>query len=94
MSILKKLFGGGAGKAGADAIVSEIEHKGFRIQAAPKKEGGQFRVAAIITKEIDGEDKEHRLIRADMCSTAEDAADIAIRKSKQFIDERGDRVFD
>lgn len=92
MSILKKLFGGASG--GGEAVVSETEYKGYRIQTAPKKEGGQFRVAAIITRQVDGEEKEHRLIRADMCTTADDAAEIALRKSKQFIDERGDRVFD
>ena len=57
------------------------------------EEGGQYRVCAIIRKEVDGEMREHKLIRADICSTAQEAADISIRKAKQMIDERRGNIF-
>lgn len=95
MSFLKKLFGGKDGDAGkADKPAAETVYNGYAIAATPIAEGGQFRVAANITMEVDGEMREHRLIRADTCSSADEAAEIALRKSKQMIDERGTRIFD
>ena len=58
----------------------------------PISEGGQFRVHALITKEMDGEMREHKLIRADMCASQQEAADLAIFKSKQMIDQLGDGI--
>lgn len=90
MSFLKKLFGGG----GENTIkVEPIEHKGYLIVAAPMHEGGQFRVCGTITKDIDGELKEHTLIRADTLPSLEAASEMTIRKAKQVIDEQGDRLF-
>jgi len=97
MSFFKKLFGGkekgGFTSGGGGAPVAEATHEGFQIATMPMEEGRQFRVSALITKEVDGTMKEHRLIRADMCSTADEASDIAMRKARQVIDERGEGVF-
>ena len=90
MSFLKKLFGGGGG---AEAEESEaVDYKGFQIKTAPISEGGQYRVCAVITKEADGKLLSHRLIRADVCGSVQEAADISLRKAKQMIDEQGDRL--
>ena len=95
MSFLKKLFGGGGGDGQTSSdVVAEASHKGFDIVTTPISEGGQFRVCAIIRKEIGGEVKEHRLIRADVCGSAQEASDIALRKCAQVIDERGERIFE
>lgn len=95
MSFLKKLFGGGNGATPGSGAkpYAEIDYEGFKILATPMEEAGQFRVCALIRKESDGEVKEHKLIRADICSTKEEASDIAIRKARQMIDERGEGVF-
>lgn len=92
MSFLKKLFGGGDKASEPAKPVEEIEYKGFQIASTPMDEGGQFRVCALISKEVDGEMKTHKLIRADMCSSAEEASTIALRKSQQMIDEQGTRI--
>ncbi len=95
MSFLKKLFGGGGGSGepgGGAKPVAEVTHDGFQIATTPIEEGGQFRVAAMISKEVGGEVKSHRLIRADMCGSAEEASDIALRKAKMMIDEQGERI--
>ena len=94
MSILKKLFGVGGPKAAPEPKVAATEtYEGFAIAATPIPEGGQYRLAATITKEVGGETKEHRLIRADVYTSVEDAATYAIRKARQLIDERGEGLF-
>ena len=90
MSFLKKLFGGGGA---APAPVEPVEHEGYLIRPAPIAEGGQYRVCATITKEVDGETKEHRLIRADTLPSVEEATSVALRKAKQVIAEQGDSIF-
>lgn len=93
MSFLKKLFGGSGGSSsGVTKPVEETEYKGFQIATTPIDEGGQFRVCAMISKDVDGEVKTHRLIRADMCSSADEASTIAFRKAQQMIDEQGERI--
>ncbi len=95
MSFLKKLFGGGdAGSGGGDAAAAKtLEYKGFMIEARPYKEGGQYQLAGVITKEVDGVRKEHKYVRADRFAGLDEAADIALAKGRQIIDERGDGVF-
>lgn len=89
MSFLKKLFGGGSASSEA---ASEM-HEGYIITPKPMGEGGQFRLCAEIRKEVDGEMKTHRLIRADMFASADQASQAAISKAKQVIAEQGDRMF-
>jgi hypothetical protein len=96
MSFLKKLFGGGSANAEEEAqpvAGKEIEHKGFTIRATPFKAEGQFQCCGVVVKEIDGVVKEHRFIRADRFVSVDDAADIALRKGQQLVDEQGERIF-
>lgn len=92
MSFFKKLFGGG-GAAKSDAPVKTTTHNGYIIEARPYKEGGQFQLAGVISKEIDGVRKEHRFVRADRFTSIDEAADIALVKGKQIIDEQGAQIF-
>ncbi|MBF9051469.1 hypothetical protein GTA62_17450 [Roseobacter sp. HKCCD9010] len=88
MSLLSKLFGGGA-KPQEDPEV----YKDFRIFPEPQSGPGGYRLAARIEKEIDGEVKVHHLLRADTIQSAEEAEAFSIRKAKQVIDEQGDGIF-
>ena len=90
MSFLKRLFGGGAASAPA---YDAVEHDGFTIQPDPIAEGGQYRLAATISKEVDGEMRTHRLIRADVFQDAGQAAQFAVTKARQVIAEQGERLF-
>jgi hypothetical protein len=92
MSFLKKLFGGGSATGGAKAT-ARTRHEGYDIAATPISEGGQFRLCAVISREIDGEVKQHKLIRADLFQSADEAAEAAFRKAKLVIAEQGDRMF-
>jgi hypothetical protein len=95
MSFWKKLFGGGAGEAaGSDTPVQTAEHKGFIIEARPYRESGQFQVAGVIAKGEGEARREHKFIRADRFPTVEEAADFALMKGRQIVDQLGDRVFD
>lgn len=91
MSFFKKLFGGGDN---AKAVKAEpVEYKGYQILTTPMKDGGQFRVCGIISKEVDGVNKEHTLIRADTLPSIEAANEMTVKKAKQMISEQGDRLF-
>lgn len=94
MSFLKRLFGGGApSEAPALPAGDPVEHSGFLIRPAPFKAEGQYQTCALVSKTIDGEVKEHRLIRADRFASVEEAAAHALRKGKQLVDEQGERMF-
>lgn len=91
MSIWRTLFGGGA--PAAAGVARAVEHNGFTIEAAPYPEAGQYQVAGVIRKTIDGTPREHRFVRADRFATVDEAADFALMKGRQIIDQQGDRLF-
>jgi hypothetical protein len=92
MAFWNKIFGGGQQEG--RAALAEIDHEGYSIAATPIREGNQYRLAATISKTIDGNVRTHRMIRADLFSSAQDAAEAAIAKAKRVIREQGDTIFE
>lgn len=93
-SLFSRLFGTGGGD-GAGAERSEgVDYNGFTIYAAPQKDGSNWRCAGFIAKDGDEGAREHQFIRADVFPTRDQAEDCALRKARQIIDERGEKVFD
>jgi hypothetical protein len=92
-SFLSRLFGGAKDDAGEAAPAEPETYKGFTIVPAPMPNGGQFNTAGTITKEIDGEMKEHKFIRADTHAGRDEAVRHSLTKARQIIDEQGDRLF-
>lgn len=88
MSLISKLFGGGA-KPGPDPV----SYKGFEIFPDLMPEGSKYRLSARIEKIIDGERKTHIVIRADVFESRDQAESFSIAKAKQVIDEQGERIF-
>ena len=88
MSLFSKLFGGGSSKEPEPET-----YKDFHIFAEPAKESGGYRLAARVEKEIDGETKSHRLIRADTFNSQDAAIEASVAKAKQLIDQLGDELF-
>ncbi len=88
MSLLSRLFGGGA-KPSPDPEI----YKDFAITPQPARENGGWRLAALIEKEIGGESKSCLLIRADTFQDETAANDASVAKAKQVIDEQGERLF-
>lgn len=70
-----------------------VEYKGYLIYQEAIPEGGQYRIAGRITKEIKGELKTHRFIRSDILPSASDANDFMLKKAQMFIDQMGDDMF-
>ncbi|MDU8911218.1 HlyU family transcriptional regulator [Aestuariicoccus sp. MJ-SS9] len=92
MSLLSRLFGGGGGSK-EPASAESVEYKGFRITPEPISEGGNFRIAARIEMDVEGETKTHHLIRADVVNDRDAAEEASLRKARQIIDEQGTRIF-
>ncbi|MEM6711307.1 MAG: HlyU family transcriptional regulator [Pseudomonadota bacterium] len=92
MSFLKKLFGGG-GDAAPKAAAREA-YNGFIIEASPMAEGGQYRLRAFILESDEPDARQATVIRADLFASADQAAQFAVSKAKQVIDEQGASVFD
>lgn len=93
MSFWKTLFGGSGNGGKQEPAEEPVEHNGFTIRATPFSEGGQYQTCGIISKEIGGEMKEHKFIRADRFASREDAVEVTLRKARRMIDEQGDRIF-
>lgn len=90
MSWLSRILGG---SGGVQADREPIEYKGFSIFPEPMADGGKYRIAAKIEKEVGGELKSHLLIRADTLDGYEAAVEASVGKAKQMIDEQGQRLF-
>jgi hypothetical protein len=88
-ALLTRLFGGGS----QDAAEEWIEYSGYRIRPAPYRRGGQYQTCGVIEKEVQGETKQHRFVRAETHPSREVAAAFAIAKARQLIDEQGERLF-
>ena len=93
MSFFKKLFGGGdVGSNAGDKVAARETYNDFIIEASPMPEGGQYRLRAFI-RESEAEDaRVATVIRADLFTSADQAAQFAVLKAKQVIDEQGAAV--
>jgi hypothetical protein len=91
MSFWKNLFGGGEAKEAAPPPGEG--YKGFIVRATPMPVGSEYQLAGTIEKEIDGELKTYRFVRADRMSSRDDAVALALGKGRQIIDEQGERIF-
>jgi hypothetical protein len=92
-AIFKALWSRLVGGRGGAADEAAIEYNGYRIRAAPYRRIGQYQTCGVVAKDIGGEIKEHRFIRAEMHPTREAAISFSIAKAKQLIDEQGERLF-
>ena len=91
MSFWKNLFGGG-GSAEAAPAPGE-DYKGFTIRGTPMAAGSEYQLAGTIEKEIGGELKVHKFVRADRMSSRDEAVTMALNKGRQIIDEQGEKIF-
>lgn len=92
MGLFSRLFGN-KNTQPAQIEVEPVEYKGFLIYQEANAEGGQFRIAGRITKEMDGEVKTHKFIRSDLLPTQSDADEFMLKKAQMFIDQMGDSIF-
>ena len=92
MGLFSRLFGNSHKEQDKNEIQPD-EYKGFLIYQEAKPEGGQFRISGRITKNIEGEVKEHRFIRSDVLASEADANEFMLAKAKMFIDQTKGDIF-
>jgi hypothetical protein len=95
MSFWKKLFGGdgSAPKSIEPAVVGEESYKGHTVKAITMMVGSEYQLAGTIEKEVGGELKSYKFVRADRFSSKEDVVSFSLAKGRQIIDEQGDAIF-
>jgi hypothetical protein len=95
MSFWKTLFGGSPSPKAAmePEPVAEESYKGFTVKALIMHVGGEYQLAGRIEKEVDGELRVHKFIRADRMSSKEDVVSLSLAKGRQIVDEQGERMF-
>ncbi len=97
-NLFASLFGGGGTRSDDDQPDVEpgqtTEYKGYSITPAPIAEGGQFKTAGSISKEIDGQLRQSQFIRADNHATRDQAIEHSVGKARQIIDERASHLLD
>lgn len=96
MSFLKKLFGGGGGDKPAQAptVDAQEEYEGYLIKATLMQSGGEYQIAGIIEKDVEGETKTYSFIRADKYASKDDCAAATLAKGRQIIKEQGRLLFE
>lgn len=93
--MLKKLFNAlFKGQPPQAVEVIPTEYAGYLIYPEPMAEGGQFRLAGRITREVDGVLLTHRFIRSDLFASPADAERFMVQKAHTFIDQMGERMFE
>ena len=91
---LSKLFGGSRNIQDiAPSHVDPVDYKGLIICPAPILDSGQWRLAGVIIKKSDKGRLERHYVRADIFSSCEEAREFSVRKGKQIIDEKDERLF-
>lgn len=91
LSALKSLFSNNTDVS--EKVSDTIEYNGFSIVPAPIAEGGQFRVAATISKGKDETLQTHTFIRSDVLANRDECINVTIRKAQMTIDQSGDGIF-
>ena len=96
MGLFKSLWRQLSGSSERDdaRAADTVEYEGHRIRPSPFRRNGQYQTAGVIEREVAGETRQHRFVRAESHPTWEGAIEFTIAKAKQIIDERGPRVFD
>ena len=94
LSSITSLFSSNTSEATTTAEeAASVVYNGFIITPAPIAEGGQFRVAATITKGEDETLQTHQFIRSDLVGSRDECIEITIRKAKMTVDQLADSLF-
>ncbi|MEC6823652.1 HlyU family transcriptional regulator [Photobacterium piscicola] len=90
MGLFSWLFGK---KTTTETTIEPIEYNGYLIYPEPQMEGGQFRIAGRICKQINDITQTHHFIRSDILPSRVDAETFMLKKAQMFIDQTGERMF-
>lgn len=90
---LKRLFGSAANENEPQSDEPDEVYKEVELFARPVKEGGQWRIAGMIRKRVDGTVVERKFVRADLLPDADAAKTATIGKAKLIVDQNGDGLW-
>ncbi|MGE0120208.1 MAG: HlyU family transcriptional regulator [Dongiaceae bacterium] len=93
MGLVRGLFGSKESGTESAPAAEAIEHEGYLIRPAPRRQGSSWLTAGSIAKQFPDGLKEHQFVRADTFADRETAATFAVSKARQIIAEQGDRMF-
>ena len=85
----KRLFGGAANENEPPANEPDEVYNGVELFARPVSEGGQWRVAGLLRKSVDGAVVERKFVRADLMPDRETARTATLGKAKLIVDQNG-----
>lgn len=91
--IMKFLRGLGAKTPQAPPAQEPVHYNGFTILPTPRHGEHGWTTEGIISKEMAGETRSQRFIRADTLMSVESAVEHSVTKAKKIIDEQGERLF-
>lgn len=91
--LFKRLFGQAANANEPSASEPDEVYAGVELFARPVKEGGQWRVAGSMRKEVDGTVVERKFVRADLMPDADSAKVATLGKARLIIDQNGDSLW-
>lgn len=89
----KRLFGSAANENEPQGNDPDEVYKEVELFARPVGEGGQWRVAGMLRKQIDGEAVERNFVRADLLPDKETARSMTLDKARMIIDQNGDSLW-
>jgi hypothetical protein len=87
--LFKRLFGTAANENEPPSGDPDDVYKDVSVFAQPQKDGGQWRVAGMLRKTVDGQSVERRFMRADLLPDQDAAKVAAIGKAHLIIDQNG-----
>ena len=90
---LRGMLGGADKPEAPPEPAASVEHKGFVITPAPRRDKGVWYVAGGISQTVDGTVREHHFIRADNTPDRDQAIELTVVKARQIIDLEGERMF-
>jgi len=90
---LKRLFGAAANENEPPAGAPDEVYKDVEIFARPVKDGGQWRIAGRLQKDVGGETVERKFVRADLLPDEAGAKSATLGKARLIIDQNGDSLW-
>jgi hypothetical protein len=90
---LKRLFGAPANENSPPSGDPDEVYKDVELFAQPVKEGGQWRVAGALRKQVGDQKVERKFVRADLLPDEDSAKTAALGKAKLIVDQNGDSLW-
>jgi len=90
---LKRLFGSAANENEPQSDEPDEVYNDVELFARPVKEGGQWRIAGMIRKQVDGTVVERKFVRADLLPDLDAARTATLGKAKLIVDQNGDGLW-